>query len=66
MQDIFSVQAVTERGPSVTFQPDSAELMYQDGTKFIIEKHGRLYYLNTYDRNTNSDSVSHVRSISEW
>ena len=48
-QDIFSVQAATERGASVTFQPDSAELTYNDGTKFVIEKHGKLYFLNTYD-----------------
>ena len=43
------MQAATERGTSVTFQPDSAELVYKDGTKFNIEKHGRLYYLSTYD-----------------
>jgi len=65
-QDIFSVQAATERGASVTFQPDSAELTYKDGTKFIIEKHGRLYYLNTYDNITDSDSVNCVRSLNEW
>ena len=27
------------------FRPDSAELITQDGTRFDIEKHGRLYYL---------------------
>ena len=46
-QDIFSVQAATERGASVTLQPHSAELTYKDGTKLVIEKQGRLYYLNT-------------------
>ena len=65
-QDIFSVQAATERGASVTFQPDSAELTYKDGTKFVIEKHGRLYYLNTYDNIADSDSVNCVRSMNEW
>ena len=37
-QNIFSVQAATERGASVSFNPDSAELVYKDGTKFNIEK----------------------------
>lgn len=50
----------------MTFQPYSAELTYKDGTKFITEKHGRLYYFNTYDKNTDSDSVNCVRSSSEW
>ena len=65
-EDIFSVQAATERGPSVTFQPDFAELTYKDGKKFVIEKHGRLYYLNTYDNITVSDSVNCVRPMNEW
>ena len=65
-QHIISVQAATERGASVTFQPESAKLTYKDGTKFVIEKHGRLYYLNTYDNITDSDSVNCVRSMNEW
>ena len=65
-QDIFSVQAATERGARVTFQPDSSELTYKDGTKFVIEKRGRLYYLNTYENITNSDSMTCVRSMNEW
>lgn len=44
-QDIFSVQAATEKGSTVVFRPDSAELTTPDGTKFDIEKRGRLYYL---------------------
>ena len=47
----------------MTFQPDSAKLTYKDGTKFVIENHGRLYSLSTYD---NSDSVNCVRSMNEW
>ena len=50
-QNIFSVQAATERGDSVSFNPGSAELVYKDGTKFNIEKHGRLYYLSTFNKN---------------
>ena len=38
--DIFSVQAATD-----DVSPDLAELIASDGTKFDIEKHGRLYYL---------------------
>ena len=44
-QSIFSVQAATERGATVVFRPDSAELSTAEGTKFDIEKRGRLYYL---------------------
>jgi len=65
-QDIFSVRAATERAASVAFQPDSAELMYMDGTKFVIEKHGRLSYLNTHDNITDSDSVNYARPMNEW
>ena len=36
-QNIFSVQAATERGASVSFNSDSAELVYRDGTKFKIQ-----------------------------
>jgi hypothetical protein len=44
-QDIFSVQAATEKGSTVVFHPDSAELITAEGTKFDIEKRGRLCYL---------------------
>ena len=46
----------TYRGARVTFKPDYAELVYKDGTKFNIERHCRLYYLSTYNKN-DSDSV---------
>jgi len=36
-QDIFSVQAATEKGSTVVFRPESAELITPDGTKFDIE-----------------------------
>ncbi|XP_068704666.1 uncharacterized protein [Montipora foliosa] len=64
-QNIFSVQAATERGASVSFNPDSAELVYKDGTKFNIEKHGRLYYLNTFNKN-DSDSVNYMCDQKGW
>ena len=64
-QNIFSVQAATERGASVTFISDSAELVYKDGTKFNIEKHCRLYYLSTFDKN-DSDSVNYTCDLKGW
>ena len=60
------MQAATERGASVTFLPDSAELVYKDGTKFNIEKHDRLYYLNKYDDKVDSDSVSCAHDLKDW
>ena len=40
-QDIFSVQAATCKGASVSFTQNSAELRALDGTTFDIEKQGR-------------------------
>ena len=64
-QDSFSVQAATKKGASHFSQPDHAELKHKDGTEFIIEKDGSLYYLKTYD-NTESHSVNYTRNIKEW
>ena len=68
-QDIFSVQAAVDKGASMTFQPDSAELTYKDGTKFNIERHGRLYYIKAFD-NVASDKINkvHVRTydVEKW
>ena len=46
-QNIFSVQAATQKGATVTFTPESAKMRAPDGTVFDIEKQGRLYYLNS-------------------
>ena len=40
-QDIFSVQAATEKGVSVVFGPKSAQLKAADGTLFNIKQQGR-------------------------
>ena len=45
-QNIFYVQAATERGVSVILNPGVAELRAPDGTVFNVEKSGKLYYLN--------------------
>ena len=67
-QDIFSVQAATEKGASVIFHPQSAELISKDGTKFNIEKHGKLYYLHVgpYSDIENSDSVNYTSDLKGW
>ena len=44
-QNIFSVQAASKNGASISFHPDKAVLSAGDGTKFDIYKKGRLYYL---------------------
>ena len=66
--NIFSVQAATERGASVHFKPDSAELVYNDGTKFNIEKHGKLYYLHMcdLDNGQTDDSVNYASDLKGW
>jgi len=65
-QDIFSVQAAIERGASITFQPDAAELVHKNGRKFNIVKHGRLYYLKTCDNKLTSDSVNYACNLKGW
>ena len=42
----FSVYAANKQGATVNFGPHSAELMTKEGTKFNIEKKGKLYFLN--------------------
>ncbi len=44
-QNIFSVQAATEKGATIDFSSDKASLT-TSGTKFDIKKKDRLYYLN--------------------
>ena len=56
-QDIFSVQAATENGARVNFQPKSAELIHSSDAKFEIEKHGRLYFLKTY---SDTDNINYT------
>jgi len=66
--DIFSVQSATTRGATVTFQPDHAELVYKDGTKFNILKNGRLYYLDVCDAISRDcvDCVNYARDVNDW
>ena len=46
-QDIFSIRAATKKGSTVTFGPDSSELVTKDGVRFPIREEGNLYYLDT-------------------
>ena len=45
-QNIFSVQAAVSKGGAVNLTPNSSELSAPDGTKFSVQKYGKLYYLN--------------------
>ena len=65
-QNIFSVQAVTSRGASVTFQPDRAELVNHDGTKFTVVKRGRLYFLGICDGAVTCDCTNYACDVSDW
>ena len=59
-QNIFSVQSATSKGACVNFNPQSAELIANNGTKFEVEKCGRLYYLNSMNESNKS------RTIESW
>ena len=65
-QSIFSVQAATAKGVSVIFEPDNAKLVYEDGTVFEIQKHGKLYYLELGDDVMTSDCVNYAWDLSSW
>ena len=60
-QNIFSVQAATEKGAIITFGPNFAEMTTPDGTKFDIEKRGKLYYLCS-----SKSSMQHAASLKRW
>ena len=60
-QTIFSVQAATDKGASVSFQPDSAQLL-SNVKEFNIEKHGKLYFLPIIDNNAHTM----VNSVQEF
>ena len=60
-QDIFSVKAATENDASIRFMPDTAELVSPNGKQFPIEKHRRLYFLNTI-----VSSKNETHSLKEW
>ena len=68
-QDIFSVQAATEKGAQITFQPDSAKLVDRSGDEFNIDKRGRLYYLTVYDEEEppdQGDSLYYTCDLKRW
>ena len=68
--DIFSVKAATSNGAEIKFTQGQSEVVYKDGTKFTIEEHERLYYLNTIEQfsndRSNNDLVSLACSIYKW
>ena len=59
-QNIFSVQAATEKGATVTLQKGRSWMTAADGTKFIIVQRGRLYYFENAMSHVNDD-VTHVK-----
>ena len=54
-QDIFSVKAAISNGAEIKFSQEQSELVYKDGTKFTVEEHERLCYLDTSDENNSSN-----------
>ena len=60
-QNIFSVQAATQKGATVQFDKKCAKLVNDDGTVFDIEKHHNLYFLNNVGSSSNASY-----SLREW
>ena len=60
-QDIFSVQCATNKGSTVEFKSNSAELKCKNGVVFEIKKRGQLYFLNSA---VSGKSATH--SLQEW
>ena len=63
-QDIFSVKATISNGAEIKFSQEQGELVYKDGTKFIIEEHERLYYLDTIEQSSDANNRSNVKNRS--
>ena len=64
-------KAAISNGAEVKFGPDQSELVYKDGSTFIIEERERLQYLNTIkssneDGNSPCDKVKLACDISKW
>ena len=55
-QDILSVDSATGQGCGVQFHPNTAFITTSNGTRFDINKEGKLYYLNTI-KTCNSQSL---------
>jgi hypothetical protein len=62
-QNMFSVNKAIEKGSSVLFNPDHAQLVAGDGTTFSIRKERGLFWLDTGHQ---EDSVNLVRDLSDW
>ena len=60
-QDIFSVQAATEKSASVSFTPKSVESTAADGTVFNIAKQVKLCFLNNV-----SPLKRSTQTVEEW
>ena len=68
-QDILSVKAATASGDTVVFTEEKNVLIYQDGTKFPIHVHERLYYLHTVnddDDDCDDDQCKGCHDIQTW
>ena len=63
-QDIFSVKAAISNGAEIRFSQEQSELVYKDGTKFTIEEHERLYYLDTIEQSSDENNRSNVKNRS--
>ena len=63
-QDIFSVKAAISNGAEIKFLQEQSELVYKDGTKFTIEEHERLYYLDTIEQSSDENNRSNVTNRS--
>ena len=59
--DIFSVQSAVNSGATITFRPDSADMITADGQKFDIVKDSNLYYLKQPD-----DTAYKCHSLESW
>ena len=65
-QDIFSVQAATSRGATVSFTPGRAKHISANGTEFDIKQNGKLYYLNSVVSSSMSRQQGKSKSLREW
>ena len=64
-QNIFSVQAATEKGARAIFDENDSKIVYKDGTIFELEKKGKLFYMKTFSCDC-TDNVCYTQDLQGW
>ncbi|KAK7501729.1 hypothetical protein BaRGS_00007160 [Batillaria attramentaria] len=65
-QNIFSVQVATQKGASVSFQPQKSKITSSHGESFDLQKKGKLFYLPVFRKLVKTESANLAQGIMGW